>query len=298
MHIPVLLKESIEILNPRNGEFIIDGTIGDGGHSEEILKKIGEKGKLLGIDLDKNAIEKLNPPAGGGKFKDCKNAILANENYSDLPKILEKLSLPKADGLIIDLGFSSNQLEKSGRGFSFLRNEPLIMTYEINKTNLTAAEIVNSFPEKELADIFWRYGEEKYSRQIAKKITEERKKKRILTTFDLVEIIQKALPKSYERIRINLATKVFQALRIYVNNELDNLERLLKNLTAVLNSNGRAVIISFHSLEDRLVKNYFRQMVKEGKAEFLAKKPIGPSYEEISKNPRARSAKLRAIKIK
>ena len=320
MHIPVLLKESIEILDPKKGKFFIDGTIGGGGHSVEILKKIGVSGKLLGIDWDKDAIERLNPPAGGGKFKNYKNAILINGNYADLTEILEKLNFSKADGLIIDLGFSSDQLEKSGRapnqsklgtgrGFSFMRNEILDMRYNPTGEDLTAAEVVNSFSEKELADIFWKYGEEKYSRQIAKKIIEERKKKRILTAFELVEIIKKAVPKNYEprsrtsslrgrQGRIHPATKVFQALRIYVNYELDNLEKLLKNLTAILNSDGRVVIISFHSLEDRLVKNYFRQIVKEGKAEFLARKPIRPSIEEIKNNPRSRSAKLRAIKIK
>ena len=263
---------------------------------------------------DKNTIERLNPPAGGGKFKDCKNIILVNGNYADLPEILKENKLPKADGLLLDLGMSSDQLEHSGRGFSFLRDEPLIMTYRTNLANrfLTAAEVVNSFSGKELADIFWEYGEERYSRQIAKNIVEERNpraksaswligagqgKKRILTTFELVEIIKKAVPKNYEQGRIHPATKVFQALRIYVNGELDNLEKLLKNLTAVLKPNGRAVIISFHSLEDRLVKNNFRQMVKERKAEFLAKKPIRPSIEEIRNNLRARSAKMRAIKI-
>ena len=314
MHIPVLLKESIEILSPKKGEFFIDATIGGGGHSAEILKKIGASGKLLGVDWDKDAIESLNLPAGGGKFKDCKNIILVNGNYADLPEILKENKLPKADGLLLDLGMSSDQLEHSGRGFSFLRDEPLIMTYMTNLANrfLTAAEVVNSFSEKELADIFWEYGEERYSRQIAKNIVEERNpraksaswligagqgKKRILTTFELVEIIKKAVPKNYEQGRIHPATKVFQALRIYVNGELDNLEKLLKNLTAVLKPNGRAVIISFHSLEDRLVKNNFRQMVKERKAEFLAKKPIRPSIEEIRNNLRARSAKMRAIKI-
>ncbi|MEK7635950.1 MAG: 16S rRNA (cytosine(1402)-N(4))-methyltransferase RsmH [Patescibacteria group bacterium] len=311
MHIPVLLKESIEILNPQKSEFFIDATIGGGGHSEEILKKIGASGKLLGIDWDKDAIERLKK-----KFKDCKNAILVNANYADLPEILKENKLPKAKGLIIDLGFSSEQLEKSGKGFSFLRDEPLIMTYRTDKSNwpnkfdnsyLTAAEVVNQFSEKELAALFWKYGEERYSRQIAKRIVEERKKKRILTTFDLVEAINKSYrtnrtyklhpPHKFMR-GMHPATKVFQALRIYVNAELDNLEKLLKNLTAVLKSDGRAVIISFHSLEDRLVKNYFRQMVKEGEAEFLVKKPIRPAREEISKNPRARSAKLRAIKIK
>ena len=303
-HTPVLLKEIIEILNPVSGEFFIDGTVGSGGHAEAILKKIGLSGKFFGIDWDKNNINKLIKT---GKLGNWGNVILINENYANLPEILKVEKLPKADGLLIDLGFSSEQLNPlvgGGRGFSFMKDEVLDMRYNAEQiwneygTNAeTAAEVVNSFNEKDLADIFWKYGEERFSRQIAKKIMEERKKKRILTTFDLVEIIKKSVPKSYERGRIHPATRVFQALRIYINNELENLETILKNLDKILKPYGRAAIISFHSLEDRLVKNYFRQMVKEGKAEILTKKPITANEEEIKNNPRSRSAKLRAIKI-
>ncbi|MBI4993946.1 16S rRNA (cytosine(1402)-N(4))-methyltransferase RsmH [Candidatus Wolfebacteria bacterium] len=296
-HIPVLLKESIEILNPRDGEFFIDGTIGSGGHSAAILEKIGPSGKLLGIDWDKNAIERLRI----GKFKNCKNIILVNANYADLPEILEKNNLPQADGLIVDLGFSSTQIESSGKGFSFLKNEPLDMRY--GNEDLTAAEVINSFSEKDLADLIFKYGEERFSRQIAKKIVDERKKERILTTFQLVEIIKKALPagrqgvpKNYEKGRINPATRTFQALRIYVNRELENVQTLLENLEKILKPQGRAAIISFHSLEDRLVKNYFRDLAKNEKAEILTKKPITASDEEIKENPRSRSAKMRAIR--
>ncbi|MBI5306707.1 16S rRNA (cytosine(1402)-N(4))-methyltransferase RsmH [Candidatus Wolfebacteria bacterium] len=297
-HIPVLLKESIEILNPKEGEFFIDGTIGSGGHSAAILEKIGSNGKLLGIDWDEKAIKILKAE----KLKSLKNIILVNGNYADLPEILENINKAnhsvsfKADGLIVDLGFSSTQIESSRKGFSFLRNEPLDMRYD--NEDLTAAEVVNSFSEKDLADLIFKYGEERFSRQIAKKIVDERKKERILTTFQLVEIIKKAVPKNYERGRIHPATRVFQALRIYVNQELENLETLLKNLEKILKPQGRAAIISFHSLEDRLVKNYFRQMAKEGKAEILTKKPITASDEEIKENPRSRSAKMRAIELK
>lgn len=286
-HIPVLLKEVVEILAPKQGEFFIDGTIGNGGHAIEIFKRVIPNGRLLGIDWNKDAIEKL---------KDCKNVILINGNYADLPEILKENNLPEADGLILDLGMSSIQLEYSGRGFSFLKDEPLDMRYDIAES-LTVAEVINSFRENDLADIFWKYGEERYSRRIAKKIVEERRKKRILTTFDLTEIIKRAVPKNYEKGRIHPATRVFQALRIYVNRELENLERLLKNMSEILKPGGRAVIISFHSLEDRLVKNYFREMAKKGKAEILTKKPIKATLEEIQQNPRARSAKMRAIKI-
>ncbi|MEK7553557.1 MAG: 16S rRNA (cytosine(1402)-N(4))-methyltransferase RsmH, partial [Patescibacteria group bacterium] len=283
MHKSVLLKESIAILNPQPGELFIDGTIGSGGHSEAILEKIGPSGKLLGIDWDKNAIERLKIE----KFKDFKNVVLVHGNYADLPKVSQSL---KADGLIVDLGFSSEQL--NGKGISFLKDEVLDMRYDA-ENSLTAAEVINSFNEKDLADIFWKYGEERFSRQISKKIVGERKGGRILTTFELIEIIKKAVPKFYERGRLHPATRVFQALRIYVNRELENLETLLKNLNGILNNKGRVAIISFHSLEDRLVKNYFRQMAKEGYAEILTKKPITPTEEEIRNNPRSRSAKMR-----
>ncbi len=298
IHTPVLLKEVIEILNPKPGEFFIDGTIGSGGHAMAILKKIGPKGKLLGIDWDKKQIERLKIE----RLKDFKNTILVNDNYANLSEILKKHNLPKADGLLIDLGFSSEQLEKSRRGFSFLKDELLDMRYNqeirdrrLEIRNLMAAEIINSFSEKELADIFWKYGEERFSRQIAKKIVEERRRKRILTTFDLVDVVEKAAPKTYEKGRIHPATRVFQALRIYVNDELGNLEKLLKNISKIIKPKGRVVIISFHSLEDRLVKNYFRETAKKGMAEILTKKPITATLEEIKKNPRSRSAKLRAM---
>lgn len=205
--------------------------------------------------------------------------------------------MPEANGLILDLGFSTEELEKSGRGFSFLKDEPLDMRYDIDGEITTAAEVVNSYPEKDLADIFYIYGEERMSRQIAKKIVEERRKERIMTTGRLVEVVKMAVGKGYEKGRINPATRVFQALRIYVNKELENLETILKNLPEIIRPNGRVVIISFHSLEDRIVKNYFKQMEKEGKGEILTKKPVVASKEEIISNPRSRSAKLRAIII-
>lgn len=312
MHIPVLLKETIEILNPRPGKFFIDGTLGSAGHAIEILKRISPNGIFLGIDWDKQAIENFKSNL---EFKTCKLKVieLIHENYANLPKILkssknEKFKNSKADGLFLDLGMSSDQLENSKRGFSFLKNEILDMRYDkevqnskLKIKNLTAAEVVNSFREEALADIFYKYGEERFSRQIAKKIVEERKIGKILTTFNLVNVIKKAVPfyhsqKSTVKNRtIHPATRIFQALRIYVNDELGNLEKLLKNLDKILKSKGRAAIISFHSLEDRLVKNYFREMVKQGKGEILTKKPIRPTIQEVQNNSHSRSAKMRAI---
>ena len=297
IHTPVFLKEAMEILNPQKGEFFIDGTIDGGGHAAEISKRIGPNGKLLGIDWDEEMIEDCRSRLAG-----FKNLILRCGNYADLPEMLKQIrkadpSIPlRASGLLLDLGFSSEQLEKSGRGFSFLRNEPLDMRYN-GKTEQTAAAIINGFTEKDLADIFWKYGEERHSRRIAKAIVAQRKKKRILTTFDLTGVIGEAAPRSFGKTKINPATKVFQALRIYVNSELDNLEKVLNKLNRILKSKGRVGIISFHSLEDRIVKNYFRKLAKDGKAEILTKKPVRPSAEEIKGNPRSRSAKLRVLKI-
>ncbi len=348
-HIPVLLKKVIQYLDPKPGDFVIDGTIGSAGHAVEILKRILPDGKLLGTDLDGSLLKKVESKISTElKIKNSelrKNLILKQGNYADLPEILrrpdlvswigaptEASGLPKADGLLIDLGFSSEQLEsrparhasqgEAGRGFSFQKDEVLDMRY--GPEGQTAAEVVNSLPEKDLANIFWKYGEERYSRQIAKRIVEERKKERILMTGRLVEIIKSAVPKNYEKGRINPGTRVFQALRIYINDELGNLARILGNLEEILKNKGRTspltperrsdppasnrkasragggrvVIISFHSLEDRIVKNFFRQSAKEGKMEILTKKPVVAQKEEIEINPRSRSAKMRAAKLK
>lgn len=292
-HIPVLLNETINVLNPEPGEFFIDGTFGSGGHSSEILKRVLPDGKLLGVDWDERNIE-LGKSIIKGQLT---RVIFEQGNYADLPEILKKYNLSKANGLLLDLGFSSEQIENLGKGFSFLKDEPLIMRYD-NKNEMTAAEVVNSFSEKDLSDIFYKYGEERFSRSIAKKIVGERKKEKILTTSRLVEIIKQAVPKSYEKGRIHPATRTFQALRIFVNAELENLEKLLKNLGKIIKTGGRVAIISFHSLEDRIVKNYFREMDKNGTGNLLTKKPIIASEKEIALNPRSRSAKLRAIRIK
>jgi 16S rRNA (cytosine1402-N4)-methyltransferase len=296
MHTPVLLKQAEEILNPRPGEFFIDGTADGGGHATAIIGRISPDGTFLGVDWDKNMIEKLSVKLGNAK-SNLKNLILTQGNYADLTDILKKYNLPKADGLLIDLGFSSEQIEESGRGFSFLKNEPLIMKYNPEE-DLTAADVVNKFEEKDLADIFYRFGGERYAKKIARKIVEEREEKPIKTTFDLTAVIEKSVPKNYERGRINPSTRVFQALRIFVNQELENLEKILNSLAEILKSeSGRAAFISFHSLEDRLVKNEFKKLALAKKARILTKKPIRPDAEEISRNPRSRSAKLRALQI-
>lgn len=308
-HIPVLLKEAVELLIPEPGPagrqagiFIIDGTFGAGGHSAKILEKIQPDGKLLGVDLDEDNLKKaeLRILANSkSQIPNIKNILtLVHGNYADLPEILKMKKLPKADGLLIDLGFSSEQMDESERGFSFNRDEKLDMRYDTSEGE-TAGEIINSYPEKDLADIFWKYGEERFSRIAARRIVEARRLKKILTAKDLADVIERAIPRRRGKVwsKIHPATRIFQALRIYVNKELDNLEKALMNLDKVVEGKGRVCIISFHSLEDRLVKTRFRELQKEQKAEILTKKPVIPTDEEVLNNPRSRSAKLRAIKL-
>jgi 16S rRNA (cytosine1402-N4)-methyltransferase len=293
-HIPVLLKEVIKALDPNPGEFIIDGTLGSGGHTKAILEGIKSRGTLLGLDWDEKNLESFRRENEGIKGK----LILVHENYANLPEILEKHRLPKADGLLLDLGFSSEQIGRSGRGFSFMKNEPLDMRYNPGDDEMaTAANVVNSKSEKELADLIYLYGEERFSRQIAKKIVEERRKKRILNTEDLANAIAKAVPRNYEHGRISPATRTFQALRIYVNNELGNLKVILDRLPEIIDEGGRVAVISFHSLEDRIVKKRFQELVLEKKASFIYKKPVTAGREESKNNPKSRSAKLRAIRL-
>ncbi len=288
-HIPVLLNEVMEILQPQKGEFFIDGTFGAGGHSGKILEAVGETGKLISLDWDKKAMERNKSIFGRNNF------LFLNRNYADIKEIMKEKSLPKVDGLLLDLGFSSDQLDDSGKGFSFKKDEPLIMSY--SDGGLTAYEVVNSYPEEKLKEIIKVYGEERFPGRITRAIVEARKKEAIKTSFQLAGVVREVLPKSYERGRIDPATRTFQALRIFVNGELDNLQKILGDLKEIVKNGGRVAIISFHSLEDRIVKNAFRDMKKDGVAEILTKKPIIASAEEIKNNPRSRSAKLRGIKI-
>lgn len=282
-HIPVLLNEVIKVLDPKVGEFFIDGTLGGGGHAMAIQKCLGSNGKILAVDVDDEAVKRVDV-----EFK------IFHANYTEIPEILKKEKLPKADGLLLDLGFSSFQIDDPKRGFSFLHDAPLDMRYDARSKNVSAEDVVNGMSEKDLADIFWKYGEERWSRVIAKKIIDERKKKKIRTTTELARIIEKAISR---KGRMHPATKVFQALRIYVNKELENIETITGRIPDIITKDGRVAIISFHSLEDRIVKNAFRDLVKSKKALFINKKPIIPTRAEILKNPRSRSAKLRAIQI-
>ncbi|MEK7142276.1 MAG: 16S rRNA (cytosine(1402)-N(4))-methyltransferase RsmH [Patescibacteria group bacterium] len=297
MHIPVLLKESIEQLNPKAGDTIVDGTINGGGHSEEILKIIGNNGMLVGIDQDDEVLNKLRE-----KWKDRKNVLLVKGNFRNMDKVLETLKIEKVNGVLLDIGVSSSQIDESGRGFSFKKDEPLLMTMktDVGEDELTAKEIVNNWGEKELADAIWQYGEERFSRRIAKNIARRREIKPIETTFELVDVIRESVPGVYRNShRINCATRTFQALRIEVNDELGALKEGLEKATDRLADGGRLAVISFHSLEDRIVKNYFKEMSAKGEGKIITKKPIVPTEEEIKNNSRSRSAKLRLMeKIK
>lgn len=295
IHIPVLLNEVLELLKPESGEFFIDGTIDGGGHARALLEKLGPKGKLLGIDWDESMIEKLKNNPEFEKAVASKRLVPVSGNYADLPAILEKEKLPKADALLLDLGFSSEQLESSGRGFSFMKDEPLLMTY--SDSSVPVKDILKRIDEKELADIIFQLSGERFSRRIATAIKKSERAKKIETTGELIEVIKSVLPGSYERGRIEPATRTFQALRIYANDEFKNIESVMEKLPEILNPGARVAVISFHSLEDRILKKCFRQMDKEGKAEILTPKPVRATRKEISGNPRSRSGMLRAIKL-
>lgn len=293
MHVSVLLNEAIEALNLKKGETVLDCTINGGGHSLAITKIIGKRGKLVGIDEDKSALDR----AGSNLAGEDAEVILEESNFRNLDKVLHKHKIGSVDKVLFDFGLSSNQLENSGRGFSFQKDEPLLMTLGVvpKLGQLTALEILNSWKEEDLADIIFKYGEERLSRRIAHGITEGRKKGIISTTAELKEIIEHSVPASYKRGKIHPATRTFQALRIAVNDELGAIKEGLAKAADRLNKGGRIVAISFHSLEDRIVKQYFVELKNSGNFKIITKKPIVAEREELSANPRSRSAKLRVI---
>jgi len=292
VHQTVLLNETIEGLNLPGKPVVLDCTFGGGGHSLEICNRY-TGAKIIAIDQDISAWKKAK-----NKFDGCDCKIFFhNANFGDLDKVLEKEGIDKVDGIIFDLGLSSDQLENSGRGFSFMRDEPLLMTMKENPSSedLTAKDVVNSWSEKSLADIIYGYGEERFSRRIAKGIVDARKEKEINTTFELVEILEKVLPASYKRGRLHFATKTFQAIRIAVNDELGMLQKGLEKGLDVLKTNRRMSVISFHSLEDRIVKRFYKEREKEKKVLLINKKIITASKVELKNNTRSRSAKLRIL---
>ncbi|OGZ03758.1 MAG: 16S rRNA (cytosine(1402)-N(4))-methyltransferase [Candidatus Lloydbacteria bacterium RIFCSPHIGHO2_01_FULL_41_20] len=291
MHIPVLLHEVMEGLNPKRGETVLDATLGGGGHARALLRAISAKGTLIGLDEDEDAISRVKKKLIGISGK----KILIRSNFRNLKSSLKKKKIFRIHKAIFDLGFSTFQLEDSKRGFSFSRDEPLQMTFGKNKKRyiFTAYEIVNEWEEKNLGDIIAYYGEEKFASRIARAIVTARLSGEIKTSIALAEIVKSAVPGWYRRGRIHSATKTFQAIRIAVNDELSALKIGLADAIEMLSREGRIAVISFHSLEDRIVKQFFKEWSRRGVLSILTKRPVTPGASEINKNPRARSAKLR-----
>ena len=281
----------------------MDATLGGGGHSSEILKIIGKSGKLIAIDQDSEAIEEFKKRS----LSEVDNLILVKGNFSNLQDILGGVQISAVSGILADLGYSSDQLEDVSRGMSFLGEAMLDMRLD-REAEISASDIINRYGEKELGNIFKEYGEERYAHRIARKIIEQRELKTIETTLELVEIIKSAVPENYKHGRIHPATRSFQAIRIAVNRELESLQKFMPQAIEALKPGGRLAIISFHSLEDRIVKNIFRENARgcicptdfpicqcgqKAKVKIITRKPIVPTDLEIAENPRSRSAKLR-----
>jgi len=292
-HKPVLLHEAIEGLSIQKTDIVFDGTVGHGGHSRAICESLGSGGMLIATDKDNFALKKAE-----SALEECKaKTVFVNEDFQNVGKVLKQIKIDGIDKAILDLGMNISQFTDSGRGFSFQKNEPLIMTLSdnVDENTLTAEQVVNEWDEESLEAIFKGYGEERFSKKIAKGIVLARESKRIKTTGDLVEVILKSVPGWYTHKKIHFATKTFQAVRIAVNDEVRTLENALEAILKLLNKNGRLAVISFHSGEDRIVKNIFKQKAKTENYILINKKPIKPTKEEISINPKSRSGKLRII---
>lgn len=293
IHEPVLLREVLQYLNPQPGQNYIDCTFGGGGHSLEILDRIKPDGKLVGIDLDPNVIQTSSN----------ENLILVNDNYRNLKNIYKKLSndkrIGKIDGVLLDLGLSSDQLGARSRGFSFQDSGILDMRYNASSDQMTAAEILKTYNQKQLFKIFKEYGEEPLAWPIAKKIVSEREAGNEIETVEaLVQLVEGVYGRHYrDKSKKSPATKVFQALRIEVNDEFGNINTVLPQAIELLKAGGRLAVISFHSGEDRIVKNYFRDESKQDKPriKIITKKPVIATEDESKENPRSRSAKLRVV---
>lgn len=301
-HKPVLLEETIDALNIKPDGIYVDGTAGGGGHSSEILKRLSPNGKLISIDQDPDAIQTVTE-----RFKDYQNSIICKGNFSDVVSIVKSLGIEKIDGIMLDIGVSSRQLDTPERGFSFHYDAPLDM--RMSQSGTSAYDLVSQLPYEQLVKIISRYGEEKFAKQITRAIIREREKQPIATTLQLAEIIKAAVPAAKRR-EGHPARQTFQALRIAVNGELDRLEEGLQGGFELLKPGGRMAVITFHSLEDRIVKKAMAKWCtgctcpkdfpvcvcgNKPKAELALRKPVEASEKELSENPRARSARLRAV---
>lgn len=292
VHTSVLLHESIDGLNIHSGDVYLDGTLGSAGHAKAALEKVAGDLTVIGLDRDQDALARSREVLGNGP-----KIILKQSSYTDMDKALDALNIQKVNRIMLDLGISSDQFETSGRGFTFKKDEPLLMTMTKypEADDLTARYIVNNWEEATIADIIYGYGEERYSRKIAHAIVSYRKKKSIETTHELVDIINSAVPGIYRRGRLHPATRTFQALRIAVNDELNTLKQGLEKGYERLEKGGRMAVISFHSLEDRIVKHFYIEKKNSDGANIITKRPLEASEGEIARNPRSRSAKLRII---
>ena len=284
-HHPVMVNEVLSYLKPKSSEIYVDCTFGQGGYTKKILENI--KCKILAIDRDHES----QKYAADLKIKYSKNFILNIDKFSNLEKILKKNNILKINGIILDLGISNTQLNDPERGFSFQYNGPLDMRMSKKETSTTAFNIVNEFDKNQLSDIFYYYGEEKNSRRIANKIIEFRKKKKITTTSDLVDLVKQV--NTYKKK--HPATRVFQALRIFINDELNELDVTLKKSLLFLNKNSKIITVAFHSLEERIIKGFF--LKNKDILKIITKKPVYPSHQETKLNPRARSARMRVAEV-
>ena len=307
-HVSVLLNECIEGLKIKEDGIYVDGTLGGGGHSLEIVKRLGESGRLIGIDQDTDALK-----AASERLKDYSDKVTyVHSNFENVRQVLNDLGIEKADGFLIDIGVSSFQLDEAGRGFSYMQDAPLDMRMN-SENELSAYDVVNNYSEEALDNVIFGYGEERWAKRIAQFIVAEREKKPIETTFELVDVIKKAIPKGARKDGPHPAKRTFQAIRIEVNRELEILEKTIDDMTDLLNPGGRLCVITFHSLEDRIVKNAFRKQEnpctcppefpvcvcgKKPKAKIITRKPILPSEDELEVNHRSRSAKLRILERK
>jgi 16S rRNA (cytosine1402-N4)-methyltransferase len=301
-HVSVLLNKTIESLNIKPDGFYVDCTLGGAGHSSEILKRLNSSGRLIGIDQDKDALN-----AAKGKLKDYENVIYVHDNFCNIAFVLDTLHIDKVDGILMDLGVSSYQLDEAERGFSYMQDAPLDMRMN-RESGFSAYNIVNDYSESDLYKIIRNYGEENFAKRIAAFIVERRKTKPVETTFELVDIIKAAIPARFRREGPHPAKRTFQAIRIEVNGELRILDKAIEDSVERLKEGGRISIITFHSLEDRIVKNKFKELEnsctcppdfpvcncnKISKLKIITKKPLEASEEELEVNPRSRSAKLR-----
>ena len=291
LHIPVMLREVIDYLDPKPGQIIVDATLGTGGHSQEILKRITPGGRLIGIDRDEDslAICRQRFSEFNGSFE------LVHGNFVDLDQIMEKLGIKRIDGIVFDLGISTYQLKDTERGFSFQQEGPLDMRMD-KSSYISAYDLVNNLNESEISHLLWNFGQERWHNRIAHLLVEERRNQPISTTSQLANLVMRAIPYRYRRsyYRIHPATRTFQAVRIAVNRELEILESAVKKAVAILGKKAKICVISFHSLEDRVIKHTFRALKADGLIDIITAKPLTPVSSEVAANPSSRSSKFRA----